>query len=430
MENQNTLRKFTQSRTLKACTILVLTLILFGVSQLVKDIIEERKYNKENIETEIMDKWGANQTIVSPLIQLPYNLLEINKNGKKEWKRYYDYIPISKSNYTIDIQMNPLERSIYKVNSYIADITLNGVIEANTVNTSLKNYELEKAQLFISISDAEKIAEPFNTKINQQTVAFTSISYFENNIQKGFLIPLNYDNITPQEISMQLKIKGTNEINIVPLSKQNTVKVASKWKDPKFDGFELPKNRTVDTNGFSAEWNIQDYTNTRNYNIGNQHYDELTSKTITVELIELNDEYQKNTRAIKYILMTICLTFLAFFVSEVMYKIRIHPIQYFLIGIGLVIFHVLLISLSEHLGFNNSYLIAMATIVGLTSYYASFVMQKRNHAFVIGGLITTIYGFIFTTLQLQEYALVFGSIGLVITLALTMYVTRKINWYE
>ena len=128
--------------------------------------------------------------------------------------------------------------------------------------------------------------------------------------------------------------------------------------------------------------------------------------------------------------MTICLTFLAFFVSEVMYKIRIHPIQYFLIGIGLVIFHVLLISLSEHLGFNNSYLIAMATIVGLTSYYASFVMQKRNHAFVIGGLITTIYGFIFTTLQLQEYALVFGSIGLVITLALTMYVTRKINWYE
>jgi len=166
------------------------------------------------------------------------------------------------------------------------------------------------------------------------------------------------------------------------------------------------------------------------FNLLEMGYD-LEKEAVSVELIKPVNEYTKNFRSIKYALLTIVLTFLAFFLIEIINKLKIHPIQYLLVGTGLVIYYALLVALSEHIGFNLGYILASIVILSLTTFYAYHMIGKGvKFALIIGGLVAGIYGFVFFTLQLEKFALLFGSIGLVVILGITMFITRNINWYD
>ena len=259
------------------------------------------------------------------------------------------------------------------------------------------------------------------------------------------------------KFSMQLDLNGSFALNFAPLGKTTTVNLTSSWNNPSFDGAFLPDTRTITEEGFSADWKILHLN--RNYPqqwIGSanpinlfsetglepsrfdnkfDYYDEssdlnnVNDYSFGVKLLLPVDAYQKSMRAIKYVIMTLVLTFVTFFFVEVFNKKKIHPVQYLLVGFAVCIFYLLLLSLSEHLAFGLAYLIASLATILLISFYSKTVFDNSKQSKVLGGILVLMYGFFYTLLQLQDYALLVGSIGLFAVLAIVMMLSRKIDWY-
>ena len=231
------------------------------------------------------------------------------------------------------------------------------------------------------------------------------------------------------KFSMDIDIKGSQYLYFVPVGKTTNVSISSNWNNPSFGGEFLPDSREIETNGFQALWNILHLN--RNYpqswsDIEYSVYD----SSFGVNLLLPVDRYQKSMRVIKYAILFLAFTFLVFFFVEVMNKLFIHPIQYILVGIAIVVFYTLLLAFSEYITFNLSYLISALLTLGLITGYVMAILNSKNLALLILGILGILYGFIFTIIQLQDYALLIGSIGVFIILALVMYYSRKINWYE
>jgi inner membrane protein len=187
----------------------------------------------------------------------------------------------------------------------------------------------------------------------------------------------------------------------------------------------------VSENGFEATWKVLELN--RNYPkqwTGSNHSTQLSESAFGVDLILPLDDYQKSMRSAKYAVMTIALTFLIFFLVEILNGRKIHPFQYILVGLSLCLFYILLISISEHTNFNIAYLISAVGVVAMIGLYSLSVFKNMRLTFLLLVTLTSIYGFLFITLQLADYALLMGSIGLAIILAVTMYATRNINWYK
>ena len=215
------------------------------------------------------------------------------------------------------------------------------------------------------------------------------------------------------------------------MGKDTKVEIASIWADPSFDGAFLPVPSKTETgnDGFSASWQVN-YLN-RSYP---QHWfnnaADLDDSAFGVHFLIPVDHYQKSMRSIKYAFMFIALSFLIFFLTELISGIRLHPIQYMLVGMALVVFYTLLISLSEHLGFDIAYLVSSLATIILISLYIKSSTGKNRQSLITGSLLLILYAFLYTTLQLQDFSLLFGSVGIFTVIAIIMYVSRKVNWYK
>lgn len=147
-----------------------------------------------------------------------------------------------------------------------------------------------------------------------------------------------------------------------------------------------------------------------------------------VELVQPVDFYQKNMRSAKYALMIISLSFVVFFFFEKLRGHKIHPIQYLFIGLGLVLFYLLLVSLSEMVGFGKAYLIATIATVGLITWYTNTIVDDTRSAAILTSVLGGLYTYIYFLLQLKDYALLTGSIGLFFILAGIMYLSKHVQW--
>ena len=204
--------------------------------------------------------------------------------------------------------------------------------------------------------------------------------------------------------------------------------MSSKWDAPSFNGAFLPDDRTIDSTGFTANWEVL-HLNRPFPQQFNGPIQQLSSTQFGVDLIVPVDGYQKSTRSAKYAVLFIMLTFVLFFFIQIINRIQIHPIQYIMVGLALCVFYTLLIALSEHISFGMSYLIASFSTVSLITLYAHSFAKNNKVTLTIGGILSILYGFIYTILQLNDYALLIGSLGLFTVLATVMYLSRKIDWY-
>jgi inner membrane protein len=229
--------------------------------------------------------------------------------------------------------------------------------------------------------------------------------------------------------NFQLDLNGSKDLQIVPVGQQNQIQLQSDWPDPKFMGSFLPESHEIDDEGFTAKWKVLSLN--RNFPQqwkGKNH--NLQHTAFGVEMLVPVDEYQKTTRSAKYGIMIIVLTFTIFFFVEVLNRKRIHPFQYILVGLALALFYVLLLSIAEHTSFNRAFIFASLMILGMVILYTRTVYRNMTLAIYTGASLVAMYGFIFITIQQQELALLFGSIGLFLILAMVMWLSRKVNWYE
>jgi inner membrane protein len=323
-------------------------------------------------------------------------------------------------------------RSIFEVVLYSARISLKGEFSSaylEKLQIPFENIRWKEAMLVLGISDLKGIRDTidvqwdgkkleFNPGVMGQDVAPIGLS------SKFEMSPGN----TTHTFDIKLSLNGSNDFNIVPVGEQTEARISGTWDNPSFLGEFLPADRSIDKNSFLADWKILHLN--RNYPQAfttNQY--KIEQSAFGVKLLLPIDEYQKTMRTAKYAIMFIVLTFMAFFVSEVLSSRAIHPVQYALVGFALLLFYVLLLSLSEHIAFGLAYLFASSAVVALIFLYTRTMFGRFRQAVALGSVLIALYGFLYIIVQAQDYALLFGSFGLFICLAVVMYLTRNIDWF-
>jgi len=228
-----------------------------------------------------------------------------------------------------------------------------------------------------------------------------------------------------------MKVNGSQSVSFIPLGKETSATMESNWHSPSFIGEFLPEDgsREISDTGFKASWNILQINRQFEQSFF-EPLPDLNKFAFGTQLIVPVDEYQKSERTAKYGILVIGLTLLVFFLIQLISKIYIHPFQYVMIGLALVMFYTLLISISEHSSFLKAYLIAAISVLTLITLYSKTILKGLKFPLLICFSLGVLYSYIYIIIQLENYALLTGSIGLFIILAIIMFSSKKIDWQK
>jgi inner membrane protein len=236
--------------------------------------------------------------------------------------------------------------------------------------------------------------------------------------------------------AVEMTIAGSGALRFLPIGKTTEVHLQAPWRHPSFAGAFLPESRSVTDAGFEARWRVsylaRAFPHVWQYDAATRDElrQQLEATGFGVDLVQTVDQYQQTWRATKYGLLFILLTFVVVLLWEVRHALGLHPLQYLMVGCALVVFYLLLLSLSEHLGFAWAYGLATAATVGLVSAYAARILASGvRGGGVMAGWLATLYGFLYVLLRLEDLALLLGSIAVFLMLAAVMYFTRRVDWY-
>ncbi|MCU0353885.1 MAG: cell envelope integrity protein CreD [Cytophagales bacterium] len=446
-----------RSVTLKLVIIGFLVLVLLVPAGLLQGLITEREYTRDAATREVSDKWGGPQTVGGPVISVPFRVVQKNERGQTSTTTQYAHFLPEDLKVTGTVTPEKRYRGIYVVVLYNVRLEISGSFRQpnlRALNVPPADFMLDDALLSLGISDMKGIKENIRVQWNDSTLAFNPGIATADVFPSGISVPVNLDAPTFR-FSCQVSLNGSTSLHFLPLGKETAVSLQSAWADPSFEGSFLPEQRNIDAKGFSARWkvlqlnrnypqqgigNFIGYSNTA-YNVtpaavtevdmdGSSSASPDNAATFGVRLLLPVDEYQKTMRSAKYSVMFIIITFVTFFFVEILNRKRIHPIQYLLVGFSICLFYVLLLSISEHLSFGYAYLIGCVTILLLVTLYARAVLKSNALAGLVAGVLAVLYGFFYSLLQLQDYALLMGSVGLLLVLAVVMYLTRNIDWYN
>jgi inner membrane protein len=423
---------------LKSFWIGFLILILLIPTFLISGLITERQDRERAAVTEIGSRWAGTQTVTGPVIGIPYvETVSDNSGGSKSEKLWAYFLP-GKLDISARIVPEKRYRGIYQVIVYTT------VLQVHCHYDSLHLQELDlpagkmlwsEAAVFFNLSDLQGLQEEISFRLDTHTggadldlvPAKFSTDQFKNALSAALPGWLPSVAAGPLEFSTTVRMKGTGNLSFAPTGRETKVEVSSSWPDPSFSGSNLPDLRTVKDSGFVADWRVLALNRNFPQQWKGNTFD-LEPAAFGVSLIVPVDTYQQTTRCVKYAILIILLTFTAFFLIEWVYQRPIHSLQYLLVGFALCLFYTLLLSLSEYVGFNSAYAMAAVATIGLITWYVGSMLRSRKMSSFICFFLAVQYGFVFVLIQLQDYALLMGSIGLFITLAAVMYFSRKIKW--
>lgn len=424
-----------RSVTLKLIVVTILMLFLLIPASMIQSIILEREQLNIDTANEVSSTWAKEQQINGPVLTIPLIYEYEEDNKMNQVTRYWNILP---ETLRMDGHVLPekLKRGIYEMIVYKSKITVSGdfTILHQPDPQNLKEVLYDQAFLTIGVSDLRGIKNQIKLDWNGSELNVIPGSRQPELIESGITVsPLGLRDQIDQRMTFTFSVDllGSKRLSFVPLGNTTEVVLKSPWKSPSFDGHFLPDSRILGDDGFTAKWSVLELN--RNYPqawVGSNYKNQIEDSAFGVNLILPMDDYQKSYRSVRYAVMTIALTFLIFFLVEVRNKRKIHPFQYALVGLALCLFYILLVSISEHTSFNSAYAISTVVVVTMITLYSRSIFHKRSLSVFVVAANTAIYGFIFVTLQLADFALLMGSIGLTCILALTMFFTRHINWYR
>ena len=419
--------------------IVLIALLLLIPTGMIKSIIYEREQTQREAIDEVSEKWGGAQTLQGPVLTIPYTryVKEIDKaTGKETLVQITERLHVLPSKLDIQASVKPdlRHRGVYEIVVYNSALHVSGAftkLDFKDLEAKGHSFKFNEATLNAGIDDLRGIEKqielnwegkklPFNPGVSNQDIFYSGIN------SKVSISPTD-DHL--YRFSFDIELKGSQQLYFTPVGKETDVVLNSDWQTPKFDGAFLPDQHKTDKAGFKAHWNILNLN--RNYPqswTGSSY--KLRDSSFGVDLKLPVDNYQKSHRSIHYAILFIGLTFLVFFFIEIFQSSGIHPIQYILVGIALVVFYTLLLSISEHIRFNYAFILSALATVALISLYVRAILRSLKMSLFIAGLLSMLYIFIFVIIQLEDLALLIGSIGVFIILGLVMYFSRKIDWYN
>ena len=425
--------KLRSSVILRMFIVAALTMLLLIPAMFVQSLISERSSRRDSATLEVSESWGGAQTLVGPVLSIPFKEFSKDEKGTVSYSiRYAHFLPntlLIKGSLKPEIRY----RGIYEVALYSSQFTVEGQFSSpdlNKLRISPDDVLWSDAFITFGITDLKGVRDTINLLWNNSRYPSEPGVLSDDILAAGVTFkPRIEKSQVSYSFSFPLALNGSSEVRFVPMGEVTEVVLDSPWGNPSFVGSFLPHTRNISVDNFEAEWKVLNLN--RNFPqawIGNRY--KVIESSFGTSLYLPVDQYQKTERSVKYALLFIALTFVSFFLSEIIAKTAFHPIQYTLVGFALILFYVLLLSFSEHIGFNLAYLIASLGIVLLVTAYALWISAKKEIAFVIFLVLLALYVFLFVTLQLQDYALLLGSIGLFVVLFIVMYLTRKIDWFS
>ena len=418
---------------IKGLIIGSLALLLLIPAYFVQNLIQERQLRQQEAFNEVSSKWASRQNITGPVLVIPYTRSATDNNGKPVTIKSLAYFLPDKLNIESNVRPEKRYRGIYEVMLYSSSARLNGNFSGlplQKLNLASTDLAWNEAYVCLAITDAKGLKDELQIKWNDSTLSLAP-SYINNAVFKdGFVSPVT---ITESEakkgfsFSSQININGSEQLLFTPVGKQTIMQMQSSWPDPSFTGNQLPDTSGISATGFTARW--KSLSHTRNFPQAwkDDSYN-LSSSSFGADLFIPVNGYQKTMRSVKYAILCILLTFTAFFLIETNNGKSVHPVQYALVGFALILFYTLLLSFSEYIGFNGAYAVATAATVGLITWFVKGLLNSMKLSILLSFVLVLLYSYVFTILQLQDYALLLGSVGLFLALAVVMYYSRRVQW--
>jgi inner membrane protein len=425
------------SMTLKFFVIGILTIVMSIALYMVNDTITDRQAYRDQAIKSIEDSYAGPQTLIGPILVRPYTqtlmTLDPDEKGVRHLAEHVTQLNATYFPRSLDARGNlaPSQRrhGLYNITVYEFSGHINASYDITPPHLpDHATLVYGQPYLALSIVDVRGITGTPTVTLNGAPATVLQGADPTLGWQPNLHIPIQ--NLKPEpshlDASINMTLAGTQSFSIAPIADSNHIQLASTWHSPLFDGQFLPRTRDVGPAGFAAAWDVPSLATSAQQQISSGKPVDL----LTVNLLTSIDPYKLSDRATKYGILFILLTFGGFFLFEILKQLPIHPIQYLLVGFGLTIFFLLLISLSEHLPFALTYLISSAACIGLLTFYLAHVLRSLKRGLAFGAMLTTLYAAVYGLLISEDNALILGSSLLFLILATVMVVTRRVDWYK
>ena len=430
--------------------VILITLMTVPLG-MVKEVVNERSYLHNNVKSEVASTWGQLQKIRGPSILIPYTerfdsvevLTDKDGNEHKKNKTIYKQRTVillpEALNIDVSLSGQTRKRSIYEALVYSADIQIQGEFiqpDINELSSNIDEIHWDRAWFSLGISDTQAINKVSMLRWNSDDYDFEPGTKITHVISNGFHAPLDLskfieagnfsiNNVYP--FSLEINVNGSDGFYFNPFGKTTNVNITSDWPHPSFQGNVLPDQHNVTEGGFDANWTVPHLA--RNYpqlwTLETQEFD-IDEFTAGVNLFESVSLYSQITRAIKYGVLFLVLTYVTFLLFEMGIGRRLHVIQYGVIGLAISMFYLTLLSLAEHAGFFKAYLSAAAIIIAMISCYVQAALKNVGRTSIITILLIGLYSLLYSLLRLEDYALLAGVGLLLVVLAVMMYLTSNV----
>ncbi|MGI9232921.1 MAG: cell envelope integrity protein CreD [Woeseiaceae bacterium] len=428
-----------RSASVKVIVIALLTLVLLIPLGMIESIVVDRQNNASAAALNIRQSWGGEQTITGPILKLPYELENKTVHGLSYVDERCVYLLADELTIDAGVETEIRYRGIHKVPVFASVITISGRIDFSSLESlgiTSEQVQWSRAKLFVGISDPTALAKIPVVVANSNEVSFSAGGKGIDGLASELAAPLGKafegsESMAPLMLDISLAVNGSGSLQFLPLAENAELSMSSNWASPSFTGRQLPRAREIRDDGFDATWH-----STRIGRklpaawIGNEHARVTAGQgAFGARFIETVGLYHLIDRSTKYAVLIVGLTFVAYFLMEIVAALKLHPLQYLLVGLANTLFFLLLLSLSEHVGFDAAYVLSACASTTLIAGYSAAILTSRMRASLMVGVLAALYVFLYMTLKAQSVALLAGSIGLWVALAVVMYLTRRINWY-
>ena len=421
-----------------------LVLLLLVPLLLIRGTIGEReRYRDQAIERVAQSRAGA-QSLIGPVRVLPWTQqreVEVVEAGvrKSELRTEHGYDLQMPRQLRIQGELRPDERRVglFRVPVYSWHARVQAEF-ADAAHAAVPGRVYGQPYLALGIADVRGLVGTPNLRVDGRALPLHAGSLALEGASKGLhamLSPLDH----PQQgtlaegrrVELEFVLDGTRSLSVVPVGDDTRVSLASTWPHPLFGGSFAPNERHIDDAGFKADWAVSSLASAAQEQLRRDlRSDGGAVEALEVALVDPVDVYTQVDRASKYGILFVLLTFVGFALFELIRRLRIHPLQYLLVGLALAIFFLLLLSLSEHIAFWQAYLVSAVACIGLQGFYLSGVLRSWRHGLGFATLLTLLYGVLYLLLASENNALLMGSLLLFGILAAIMWLTRKVDWYD
>lgn len=422
--------------TTRFVVIGLMVLVMYIPLAMVDGITRERQSYFDRTVTDVASAWGGEQVLSGPFLVIPEVATGENiglVNGAPVVIRDAServFVPALQK-LTISITHQMRQRALYEVPVYTALLRVEGefaALEPELLNRRDRKLNVDRARLVLGIPFPRAISSASKLTFGSETTPFQSGSGLQWVGQGIHAVLAGYDGSRAQAFSLQLELRGTRSLSFTPVGNDSRIEMTSTWPHPSFNGQYLPEHHEITADGFSAAWVVHELA--RNLPATwrvDQNPVALDGLTARVDLFQPVTGYRLVDRAIKYGVLFISLTFLSFVCFELTLGLKFHLVQYGVVGVGLVLFYLALLSLSEHLAFSVAYAVSTALLTGLVGWYVRGMSGSLRLSFWAGVLLATLYAVLYVLLQLEAYALLVGTAVLFLGLGALMFSTRTLT---